>query len=116
MLSERGGSKGDIEMTKKRFTPEQIISKLREAEVALVAMFGSWVITRDPILSGLAWAFYNRTLRLQRVLLGGAGDLLSPGQPTTCRENKGSGIFLSMGGLRSLIKKLFMIINTFDKL
>lgn len=74
-------------MTKTRFTPEQIISKLREAEVAQAAMFGSWVIIRDHILSGLTWSFYNRTLRLP-----------------TCRENKGSGIFLNVGGLRSLIK------------
>src|SRR5665648_347223 len=35
MLSQRCGSKGGREMSKKRYTPEQIIGKLREAEVAL---------------------------------------------------------------------------------
>jgi hypothetical protein len=38
MLSQSGGSKGGREMSKKRYTPEQIIGKLREAEVALPAI------------------------------------------------------------------------------
>jgi putative transposase len=35
MLSENGGSKVGGEMSRKRYTAEQIIGKLREAEVAL---------------------------------------------------------------------------------
>jgi hypothetical protein len=38
MLSSNGESKGGREMSRKRFTPEHIIGKLREAEVALAQM------------------------------------------------------------------------------
>jgi hypothetical protein len=37
------GSKGGREMSKKRYTPPQIIGKLREAEVALSAIYTGFI-------------------------------------------------------------------------
>jgi multidrug efflux pump subunit AcrB len=34
--------------------------RFRPILLALAARFGSWVITLDPIFSGLAWSFYIR--------------------------------------------------------
>ena len=49
---------------------------------ALAAMFGSWVITLDPIFSGLAWSFvFGLFTRLHLLPGGGAADFLSAGVP-----------------------------------